>query len=105
MGHQENISFRHWYGNWPVMAGAVALFVAFLLGFVRPRGAPAWRSAGMGTAFFIALFTEMFGIPLTIYFLSGFTDISPNLFGHQQSHLWAFLINRTGLLPCSGRCM
>ncbi len=99
MGHQENISFRHWYGNWPVMAGAVALFVAFLLGFVRPRGAPAWRSAGMGTAFFIALFTEMFGIPLTIYFLSSFTDISLNLFGHQQSHLWAFLINRSGLLP------
>ncbi len=99
MGRQENISFNHWYGNWPVMAGAAALFVAFLLGFVRPRGAPAWRSAGMGTAFFIALFTEMFGIPLTIYFLSAYTDVSPGLFGHQQSHLWAFLLNRTGLLP------
>jgi len=99
MGHQENISFKHWYGNWPVMAGAAALFIAFLLGFVRPRGAPAWRSAGMGTAFFIALFTEMFGIPLTIYFLSSYIDVSPGLFGHQQSHLWAFLLNWTGLLP------
>ncbi len=99
MGHQENISFNHWYGNWPVMAGAAALFIAFLLGFVRPRGAPAWRSAGMGTAFFIALFTEMFGIPLTIYFLSSYIDVSPGLFGHQQSHLWAFLLNWTGLLP------
>ncbi len=99
MGHRENIPFQHWYGNWPVVAGAVALFVAFLLGFVRPRGAPAWRSAGMGTAFFIALFTEMFGIPLTFYFLSAFTVVSPILFGHQQSHLWAYLLNRVGLLP------
>jgi len=99
MGHQENIPFRHWYGNWQVVAGAAALFIAFLLGFVRPRGAPAWRSAGMGSAFFIALFTEMFGIPLTIYFLSSYTDVSSDLFGHQQSHLWAFLLNRAGVLP------
>ncbi len=99
LGNQENIPFYRWYGNWPVVAGAIALFVAFLLGFVQPRGAPAWRSAGMGAAFFIALFTEMFGIPLTIYFLSAFTDFSPDLFGHQQSHLWAFLLNQAGLLP------
>ncbi len=99
ISHRENITFSHWYGNWPLVVGAVALFVAFLLGFVRPRGAPAWRSAGMGTAFFIALFTEMFGVPLTIYFLSAYVDVSPALFGHQQSHLWAYLLNRMGLLP------
>ncbi|HED13740.1 MAG TPA: isoprenylcysteine carboxylmethyltransferase family protein [Gammaproteobacteria bacterium] len=102
MGHRGNIPFHRWYGNWPVVAGVITLFVTFLLSFIRPRGAPAWRSAGMGSAFFIALFTEMFGVPLTIYFLSSFTDVSPDLFGHQQSHLWALLLNRTGLLSIQG---
>lgn len=102
MGHRESIPFGKWYGNWPAVIVAATLFVVFLLGFIRPKGRFGWRTAGMGTAFFIALFTEMFGIPLTIYFLSAFTETSPDLFGHQESHLWAFLLSRAGLLPLAG---
>ncbi len=98
----EDIPFTKWYGNWPVVVGAATLFVVFLLGFIRPKGRSAWKTAGMGTAFFIALFTEMFGIPLTIYFLSAFADISPALFGHRESHLWAFTLDRLGILPLEG---
>ena len=99
IGQREDIPFGKWYGNWPAVIGAATLFVAFLLVFIRPKGRSGWRSAGMGTAFFIALFTEMFGIPLTIYFLSAFSDTPAALFGHQESHLWGFLLNRIGWLP------
>lgn len=98
-GGMEDQPFERWYGNWPAVIASVALFVVFLLGFSRPKGTSAWRTAGMGTAFFIALFTEMFGIPLTIYFLASLFGSSPTLFGHLESHLWAYLLDRLGLLP------
>lgn len=99
MDPMEDKPFESWYGNWPAVIAAIALFAAFLLGFSRPTGASAWRTASTGTAFFIALFTEMFGVPLTLYFLSGFLGSSPTLFGHLESHLWAFGLDRLGLLP------
>ncbi len=98
-GGMEDQPFERWYGNWQVVTLSILLFVLFLLGFTRPRGTSAWRTAGMGTAFFIALFTEMFGIPLTLYFLTGLLGGSPTLFGHLESHLWAFLLNRLGIVP------
>lgn len=94
----ENEPFERWYGNWPKVIVSIAFSAAFLLGFVRPRGPSRWRAAGMGSAFFIALFTEMFGLPLTIYFLSGFIGSPTDSFGLYESHLWAYLMNRLGLL-------
>lgn len=98
VGGTEDQPFGRWYGNWPTVIASITLFVVFLLGFSRPRGGSAWRTTGVGVAFFIALFTEMFGIPLTIYFLSAFLKSPPNQFGHLESHLWAYLLDRSGIL-------
>lgn len=53
-----------------VLVGAV-LFVS-LLALISFRRKTDWQSHGIYTAFIIALFAEMFGIPLTIYFVSSY---------------------------------
>ena len=89
-----NVPFEHWYGNWRSVVLTTVLFLAFLLGFARPRQQPEWRGAGLYTAFLISLFTEMFGVPLTLYLLSAALGVSPRTFGLHESHLWAYLLSK-----------
>ena len=80
------------YGMWSVVAINVGIFIFFALSFLKPKKRWEWRSMGAFSAFAVALFTEMYGVPLTIYILiSILGDKYPVIdpFAHTQGNLWA----------------
>ena len=87
------------YGLWPLVIVNSAIFVIFAFSFTHPRTGRDWRSLGAFSAFVVALFTEMYGFPLTIYLLSGWLGKrSPgtDLFSHDAGHLWATIFGWSG---------
>lgn len=64
-------SFDFYTGRWDLVAVSIVLFAAFLL-LIPFRKKVGWRAHGAYTGFIIALFAEMFGFPLTIYFISSY---------------------------------
>lgn len=91
-------SYDQWYGNWTYVLVAILIFGVFTLALVRPRKKRDCRGSGILQAFFISLFAEMFGFPLTIFLFSSFFGTSYKSFGLFESHLWAYLLSRDGLM-------
>jgi protein-S-isoprenylcysteine O-methyltransferase Ste14 len=88
------------YGLWSLVILNSLVFIIFAFSFAKPQTQRDWRSFSAFSAFIVALFTEMYGFPLTIYLFSGWlqsrypgVDWSSHDAGHLLEMLFGWKAN------------
>ena len=86
------------YGLWLLVIVNSAVFIIFAGSFFHPRTKRDWKAMGGFSAFVVALMVEMYGFPLTIYFLSGWigSRFESLTLTHNGGHLWSELVGWKG---------
>lgn len=87
------------YGLWILVVLNSVIFIGFAFSFFKPRTPRDWRSFGAFSAFLVALFTEMYGFPLTIYLLSGWLQTrfpAVDWLAHDSGHILEMLFGWSG---------
>lgn len=89
------------YGLWISVIFNILMFGLFAYSAFKPQTKRDWRTLGAFTAFMVALFSEMFGYPLTIYILTSilgnkYPVLDP--FTHANGHLWVALAGGSPVL-------
>lgn len=89
------------YGLWIAVIFNIVVFSLFAYTAFKPATKRDWRTLGAFSSFLVALFSEMFGYPLTIYILTSilgknYPVLDP--FTHANGHLWVALAGGSPVL-------
>lgn len=87
------------YGGWSLVIINSLVFIIFAFSFAKPQTKRDWHSFGAFSAFLVALFTEMYGFPLTIYLFSGWLASKfpgVDFHAHDSGHLLEVILGWRG---------